>query len=221
MDRSNKGRGKSRSKSRVKGKKCYECHKDGHFRCDCPERKKKAQKNQEYGDAAVVLEGYKSADVLAVRTKESRGEWILDSGCTFHMCPRRELFNTYQSIDGGKVLMGNDEACKVIRIGTIKLKMFDGQIRTLSNVRHIPDLKRNLISLSILDEADDFSRKVWLYLMKHKNEALKKFKDWKALVESNLERKSRNSRLIMVLSISMMSSLNFANNKEYEDTRQL
>ncbi|KAL5552341.1 hypothetical protein UlMin_002517 [Ulmus minor] len=92
-------------------------------------------------------EGYESADVLAVTTKESRGEWILDLGCTFHMCPRSDLFNTYQSIDGGKVLMGNDEAYKVIGIGTVKLKMFDGQIRTLSNVRLIPDFKRNLISL--------------------------------------------------------------------------
>ena len=30
--------------------------------------------------------------------------------------------------------------------------MADGVIRTLTNVRHVPELKRNLISLSILDE---------------------------------------------------------------------
>ncbi|TXG66911.1 hypothetical protein EZV62_008186 [Acer yangbiense] len=36
---------------------------------------------------------------------------------------------------------------------------------------------------------DDFSRKVWLYLMKHKNEALNKFREWKTLVEKQFERK--------------------------------
>ena len=47
--------------------------------------------------------------------------------------------------------MGNDASCRVIGRGTIKLKMLDGTIRELTNVRHIPDLKRNLISLGMLD----------------------------------------------------------------------
>ena len=29
--------------------------------------------------------------------------------------------------------------------------MFDGVVRTLGDIRHVPDLKRNLISLSTLD----------------------------------------------------------------------
>ena len=51
----------------------------------------------------------------------------------------------------GAVLMGNNASCKVAGIGTIHIKMFDGLIRTLSEVRHVLDLKRNLISLSTLD----------------------------------------------------------------------
>jgi hypothetical protein len=31
---------------------------------------------------------------------------------------------------------------------------------------------------------DDFSRKVWVYFLKHKNGALTTFKQWKALVEN-------------------------------------
>ncbi|KAL5554210.1 hypothetical protein UlMin_041611 [Ulmus minor] len=49
--------------------------------------------------------------------------------------------------------MRNNDSCRIVGIGTMRLKMFDGQIKTLSKVRHIPDLKRNLISLSTLDEA--------------------------------------------------------------------
>jgi len=47
----------------------------------------------------------------------------------------------------------NDVACKTIRIGSIKLKMFVGNVRTLKNVRHISSLKKNLISLGALGAA--------------------------------------------------------------------
>ena len=47
--------------------------------------------------------------------------------------------------------MGNNVACKVVGIGTIRIKIFDGVVRTLTDVRHIPALKKNLISLSILN----------------------------------------------------------------------
>ena len=47
--------------------------------------------------------------------------------------------------------MGNNASCKIAGIGMVKIKMFDEFLRTLSDVRHIPNLKRNLISLSIVD----------------------------------------------------------------------
>ena len=47
--------------------------------------------------------------------------------------------------------MGNNVKCNVAAVSTIKIKTHDGVIRTLSNVRHAPDLKRNLISLGTLE----------------------------------------------------------------------
>ena len=47
--------------------------------------------------------------------------------------------------------MGNDSTCIIIGMGTIKIKMSDGVVRTLEEVRHIPDMKNNLISLGTLD----------------------------------------------------------------------
>ena len=47
--------------------------------------------------------------------------------------------------------MNNNVSCKVTRIGNIKIKMFDGVVRTLCDVRHVPDLRKNLISLGTLD----------------------------------------------------------------------
>lgn len=58
----------------------------------------------------------------------------------------------YKACDGGLLVIGNDTSYKVISKGLIRLKMFDGMIRQLKNVRHVPELKRNLISLSMLDK---------------------------------------------------------------------
>ncbi|KAH9717203.1 hypothetical protein KPL71_021739 [Citrus sinensis] len=78
--------------------------------------------------------------------------WVLDSGCTFHMSPNRNYFTIYQSCDGGMVLMGNNSVCKVVGIGTVSLKMYYGMVRDLTQVRHVPELKRNLISIGMLDQ---------------------------------------------------------------------
>ena len=74
--------------------------------------------------------------------------WILDSGCTFHMTPNWGWFSTYEPMHKGVVLMGNNASCKEAGIGTIHIRMFDGVVRTLGNVRHVHSLKWNLISLS-------------------------------------------------------------------------
>ena len=68
------------------------------------------------------------------------------------MCPDQNLFTTYNAFNGGEVLMGNNTMCKVVGLGTIRFKMFDGIIRELREVRHIPDLKKNLISPGTLDQ---------------------------------------------------------------------
>ena len=34
---------------------------------------------------------------------------------------------------------------------TVKIKMFNGVVRVLSNVRHVPNPRKNLISLGVLD----------------------------------------------------------------------
>ena len=47
--------------------------------------------------------------------------------------------------------MGNDASCRVFGMGNIRVKMFDGVIRTLCDVRHVSDLRKNMISLGTLD----------------------------------------------------------------------
>ena len=37
-------------------------------------------------------------------------------------------------------MMGNNASCRVFRMGNINVKIFDGVIRTLCDVRHVHDL---------------------------------------------------------------------------------
>jgi hypothetical protein len=37
--------------------------------------------------------------------------------------------------------MGNDAKCKAIAISTIKVKIFDGIVSTLTNVRYVTEVK--------------------------------------------------------------------------------
>ena len=75
----------------------------------------------------------------------------MDSACSYHMTPNKDWFDTYRLVNFGFVLMGNDASCSVFRMGNIRVKMFDGVIRMLCDVRHVPDLRKNMISLGTLD----------------------------------------------------------------------
>ena len=47
--------------------------------------------------------------------------------------------------------MGNDASYKIASVGIFRIKMFDEIVRMLADVKYVPDLKRNLISLSTFD----------------------------------------------------------------------
>lgn len=47
--------------------------------------------------------------------------------------------------------MCTNSSSKAIEIGTVKVKIFDGVVKTLSNGKHVPKLRKSLISLGALD----------------------------------------------------------------------
>ncbi|KAG8498873.1 hypothetical protein CXB51_005276 [Gossypium anomalum] len=117
-------------------------------------RDKRTAESNEEDVAGANMADENGDDFLLVSTSDNSklaSEWVLDSRCSFHMCPNREWFSTYSSVEGGVVRMGNDSSSKVIGIGTVKIRIYDGTIMTLSDVKYVSDLRKNLISLSILD----------------------------------------------------------------------
>jgi hypothetical protein len=43
--------------------------------------------------------------------------------------------------------------CKIVGFGSIQIKMHDGIVRTLTYVRHVLELRKNLIYLGVLDSS--------------------------------------------------------------------
>ena len=76
------------------------------------------------------------------------GFWIWGVHMTWHLIENSSPLMKLLTED---VLIGNNVPCKIIGIGFVKIKMYDGVVRTLTDVKHIRDLKKNLISLSTLD----------------------------------------------------------------------
>ncbi|KAE8691239.1 hypothetical protein F3Y22_tig00110890pilonHSYRG00161 [Hibiscus syriacus] len=120
------GSGKRNSRSKSRDKKaihCYKCKEAGHMN---------------------------EGDMLSISTTQLTDAWILDSGCSYHITPNREWFSTYRPVNSGSVYLGDDRCCNIVGIDDVRIKMHDGSVRTLSGIRHIPDLKKNLISLGTL-----------------------------------------------------------------------
>ena len=138
-----------RSKSRHPDKTCNYCKKPGHIKSECYKLQNKLKReatgsNQpSTSDQPSTNVTHNSGEILAIIDCESKlsREWILDSACSFHVFYNRESFCSFSSLSSGVVLMGNDSPCNVKGIGNVTFRMFDGRIRTLSNVRYVPDLK--------------------------------------------------------------------------------
>ncbi|KAF3665269.1 Retrovirus-related Pol polyprotein from transposon TNT 1-94 [Capsicum annuum] len=190
-----------RSKSKNRKKTCNYCKKKGHIKSEYwkvqNKEKRESPKSKEiqpekFGEASLVKDGGSDGELLVVSDGNSKPyeDWILDLTCTFHMCRNRDWFIAYETVSKCIVLMENNTPCKIDGIGTIRIKMFDGVVRTLGDVRYVPDLKRNLISLSTLDLSGyrytgegGVLKKSWIFFLKQKNDVLHTFKEWKIIIK--------------------------------------
>jgi len=75
---------------------------------------------------------------------------IMDFGCSYHICPHRSWFVTYEKKSSRNVLMDNNDPCKTIGIGSMQIKMDDGIVRTLTNIHYVPKLMKNLVFLGAM-----------------------------------------------------------------------
>ena len=84
--------------------------------------------------------------------------WAIDSGASCHVTSRRDFFTSYTSGDFGDVKMGNSGISKVVGVGEVCLKFDTGMELFLHDVKHVPDMRMNLISTGLLDDEGYVSR---------------------------------------------------------------
>ncbi|VFQ62075.1 unnamed protein product [Cuscuta campestris] len=154
-----KNRGKSPNRSNIT---CWNCGDKGHFKADCKKPKKKQnQKSGDDGDSVNSAEDIGDALILSVDSPVE--SWILDSGASFHSSPSKE-FQNFKSGNFGKVYLADNKALVIEGKGDVSIKTPAGNQWTLKDVRYIPGLKKNLISIGQLDNkgyAAEFGKGSW------------------------------------------------------------
>ena len=166
-----KSRGHSKSRSRIT---CYYCGKPGHRKSECRNLKRDQRngivkqdmidprKMEEKSTTAVAVEN--KVDIFLIGDDNylniacDDSTWIVDSGASFHVTPHGESFSTYTGGDFGTVKMGNHVSSKIVGIGNVTLKTNTGCELVLKDVRHVPDMRLNLISAGKLDDVGYISQ---------------------------------------------------------------
>ncbi|KAK3028258.1 hypothetical protein RJ639_037592 [Escallonia herrerae] len=99
--------------------------------------------------------------------------WYVDSGASIRCTPHRNYFYDYVHGDYEHVTVGNGYPCSIVGKGKMKIRLSNGGTLVLKDVRHIPELQKNLIFVNGLDREGyfvAFGEKQW--------------KKWQALVEN-------------------------------------
>jgi hypothetical protein len=154
---------KGRSKSRLRKIECWNCGTKGHMKKDCRAQKKQRDGQQEKNHEANVA-GDVLQDVLILSVDNISESWVVDSGASFHATPHRKHFLYYVQGDFGQAHLGDDAPCKIVGMGKVQIKQKNGNQWLLKEVRHVPDLRKNIISTGKLESEgfiSIFTDKAW------------------------------------------------------------
>jgi len=78
--------------------------------------------------------------------------WYLDCGASFHMTDDKSLFSTLEDKDlKMHIKMGDNERYSVSGVGTVYFQRENGALITLTVVKYVCGLKKNLVSIVMLE----------------------------------------------------------------------
>jgi len=91
-----------------------------------------------------------SLSITPIGCCSEKSEWILDMSAIYHVCPKWEWFASFEKLDVGLVSFDNRHTCQIEGICIVRIKLFDGMIREMKDVRSVPQLQKNLILVGTL-----------------------------------------------------------------------
>ena len=74
------------------------------------------------------------------------GVWFLDSGCSNHVCGKKEYFSDIDESYRDSVKLGNNSSMAVTGNGNVRLNM-NGNTYTIIGVFFVPELRNNFVIL--------------------------------------------------------------------------
>lgn len=133
---------KHRSKSRPRFLECRHCHEKGHRKSDCPSLRKKKHflyDGASTSSAGIVIANFDNGAYVLCTSAFGDNKWMLDLDSSYHTCPKHSFFYTYQETFGC-IEVENGVYHDIVGMGNGRFRMFDGIVRTLTNIKHILDI---------------------------------------------------------------------------------
>ena len=146
-----------------KGGADFHCEKKGYYILECRYLKNQ-MKDKELNtseanvvDEIVAMVSEMQIDMITevhmASAAENSSKWWYDSDATIHVYNNKTLFKEYvEASNGLEVLMGNHNTAKVLGIRKVELVLSSGKKLILTNMYHVPDIKKNLVSTSLLSK---------------------------------------------------------------------
>ena len=137
--------------------KCYNCDKMGHRSYDC-RKPKKPYKKKEANMVDGICNEPSDIDLCATVSEvnlvgSNSREWWIDTRATRHVCSDKAIFSSLKVSDTKeKLYMGNSATSNIEGEGTVILKMSSSKHLTLKNVLFVSDIRKNLVSGSLLNK---------------------------------------------------------------------
>ncbi|WCJ31560.1 Transposon Ty2-LR1 Gag-Pol polyprotein [Euphorbia peplus] len=124
---------------------CHECGEKGHWKSACPKLRGNVKNKQAAGSSGIY--------VVEINLTIS-SSWVLDTGCGSHICSNVQGLRNRRSLSSGDVdlRVGNGARVHALDVGDYYLCLPTGLELILRNCYHVPAMRRNIISVSCLDD---------------------------------------------------------------------
>ncbi|UYV72199.1 hypothetical protein LAZ67_9002155 [Cordylochernes scorpioides] len=133
-------------------RKCYRCGKIGHIATNCRGMKQTTRNrdNQHYQRKVNKSDNF----LAALNLTSDEDSWLLDSGATNHVCRNKDWFVDLREVSSDPIMTesGTTEAKGYGHI-FIQTSIHNESIEIkLNNVLYVPNVRRNLLSVSKIEE---------------------------------------------------------------------
>jgi len=161
QNRSGPGRGNGNNSTPQFDKsnaRCYDCGMFGHKRFEC--RSKGTNNRNYHANVAENNAGnnnnHDNSETLLLTCNAVEDDdvkkWYLDTGCSNHMCGKKDVFTDLDESYRSEVKFGNNSTVPVMGKGRIGIRLKNGSHKYISDVLYVPSLRQNLLSMGQLSE---------------------------------------------------------------------